>query len=111
MPSEHIEFEVASTHQDALEACRATAQRNGWSAEAVGFDGLQVRKGLGLATWPVTLDVRLTPARAQATAVSVDGRVFGLGPVQKRALRKTLETFEREVSGTAPGSSTVPGAS
>jgi hypothetical protein len=102
MPRDRIEFEVAATLQDALDACRTAAESEGWTAEGNGPHRVQLRKGMGGTTWPIKLDVNLAPVTDEDTSVRVDGRVGGWGPIQKRALGEALNTLQSQVLSALP---------
>jgi hypothetical protein len=102
MPSDRIEFQLGIPVEDALAACRAVAERKGWAVEAAGPHRLAMKQGMKLNNYAVKMDAILAPTGGGDTTVRVDGRIAGWGPIQKKALREALNSFQSEALASAP---------
>jgi hypothetical protein len=98
MPRSVNEFNVGSSPQDTLTACRSVASTERWTVRSETPNGIVLHRGYRLSwltSWPLTLDVTLTPTPGgPGTMVHVAGRIFGYGPIQKGHLRRATEKLQ-----------------
>jgi hypothetical protein len=107
MPKHSVTFTVATAPDAALEAARRIVVERGWSVEALTEGRLVARRAMRASTWPITVELRFAPEDASAgTQVEADGRIGGIGPIQRRALVRALGDLQASVAfeaGRSPG--------
>jgi hypothetical protein len=86
---------VAGSADEAKQACRTAIGGLGWKSEDEG-DAIVAKPGMSATAWPSKLTISVADAGGSST-VNVDGHIYGVGPVQKKHLKKRMEEFRSAV--------------
>ena len=84
----------------AKQICADAVGKLGWRNEQEG-DALVAKPGMGMTKWPSKLTVTVSAAGDGASSVNIDGSILGVGPVQKKHLRKDIADFRSAVEQQA----------
>ena len=87
MSTTSTEFRLELPLEPASWACREAVARMGWGVESIEPRRLVTRRGLwGFARDPAKIEVVLSEVGPEATTVTLNGRIWGVGPGSKRNL-------------------------
>ena len=89
------QISVAGSADEAKQACRNAISGLGWKAEDEG-DAIVAKPGLGVTAMPSKLTISVSDGGGSST-VNVDGRIYGVWPVQKKHLKKRMEEFRSAI--------------
>lgn len=96
------EFSMDMSLENATRACQSAIAARGLSG-APRPDGIEVAIPGGATSWPSKITIRLAPTSSEQTAVTLDGKIGGYGPVQKRHLRGQLDRLRTAIGDNAQG--------
>ena len=102
--SEEVQLNVPQAQ--AQQACSDAISKLGWKSETSG-SAIVAKPGMGLTKWPSKLTIGVADAGGSASTVTIDGSIWGFGPVQKGHLRKDIEAFRGALQ---PSTATAPEA-
>jgi len=92
----HDEFAVALPVEQASSACRRAISAIGWNVNEVGPDRIVPKIGVGLTRNPSKIEVLLQES-GDRTVVRLNGRILGIGPLQKAHLNAEMNRLRDEI--------------
>lgn len=102
------EFLVDLPLDEASWACRGAIANVGWNIKSVEPHRIVTKIGFGIARNPSKIEVLLGQAGESGTTVTLNGSIFGLGPIQKsqlsgqmNRLRNAIEVEARSGGGAS----------
>jgi hypothetical protein len=84
----------------ARQICADAVAQLGWRNEQEA-GALVAKPGMGMTKWPSKLTVTVSTAGDAVSSVNIDGSILGVGPVQKKHLRKDIADFRSAVEQRA----------
>jgi hypothetical protein len=116
------QFSIHLPLADASTACHSAIDGIGWKVKVSEPTRIVPTIGVGLTRNPSKIEVQLAEEGPASTTITLDGSIWGVGPIQKRHLQGELtrlrEAIETEVQampspaadGDAPAEPEHPGA-
>jgi hypothetical protein len=96
----HDEFVVGLGVEQASSACRRAIATIGWRVKEAGPDRIVPKIGVGLTRNPSKIEVLLR-ASGEQTVVRLNGRILGIGPLQKGHLTAEMNRLRDEIAVAA----------
>lgn len=94
------EFTVGFGIEQASSACRRAIATIGWNVTEAGPDRIVPKIGVGLTRNPSKIEVVLRGSGDQ-TVVQLNGRILGIGPLQRGHLNAEMNRLRDEIEGAA----------
>lgn len=109
MSKHRDEFELPLTAEQAEWATREALASIGWGIRSAEPGRIVPRIGVGLSRNPSSVEVQIEGADTPGALVALNGKIIGMGPLQKRhltaemnRLRNAIEVAAHRASENAP---------
>lgn len=93
MPKHSRTYELPSTPSDTLAIARRLVVERGWAVKSLEDGRLVARRGWTATGWPITVEL-LISAAGPPTEVTVNGKIGGIGPIQRHHLVRALDELQ-----------------
>lgn len=100
------EFPLALDVEEASWACRQAIADIGWDIVSIEPRHIVPKVGAGVTRNPSRIEVWLSPAGDSAT-VTLEGRIMGMGPIQKRHLTGEMNRLRNAIELAARNAKTA----
>ncbi len=94
------EFHVAMPLQEAEFAVKEAVANCGWGVKEQEPGRIVPRIGVGLTRNPSTIEVLISAARDNESLVTLNGKIAGMGPLQKRHLTAEVGKLRNAIDVT-----------
>jgi hypothetical protein len=103
MPRNSETLELPTDPSATHDIARRLVVERGWSVEAVTAGRLVARRAMRASTWPITVEFSFAAAD-RGTSVTLDGKIGGWGPLQRKALVRAMDELRAslEFEATRP---------
>jgi len=95
------EFSVNLRLDQASSACREAIESIGWKIESAEPTRIVTKVGFGLTRNPSKIEVLVNDLGPAEASVRLNGKIFGMGPVQKSHLTKEMERLRNAIESSA----------
>lgn len=102
MPTPSDEFIVGRTLDSATRACQYAIAGLGWRVESSDSHRVVAKIEFGGFNWPGKIETLLTETADGSTTVRLNGKIAGLGPIQKRHLTTQLKRLHKAIELAPP---------
>lgn len=95
------EFKLDLPLEKASWACREAIESVGWNIEALEPHRIVPKVGVGISRNPSKIEVELDDGDGEGTTILLNGKIMGLGPLQKRHLTGEMNRLRNAIEVAA----------
>ncbi len=95
------EFSVNLSIEKASWACREAIESVGWNIQTLEQNRIVPKVGVGFSRNPSKIEVELNDLSAAETLIRLNGKIVGLGPLQKSHLTGEMNRLRNAIEVAA----------
>jgi hypothetical protein len=94
------EINLSVPPEKAAGLIREALAQSGWSLQEESEGRMNATSGIGATRMPSRIEIELREA-GRGTDLVLNGRIYGIGPIQKRHLNKLMDGLRGEIESRA----------